>query len=137
MKTHTHTQREDKKCITRFELLLLISMALLPNLAGTHTISLSLSLSLSLFLTSLGYSQWSHRGQYRQIEGGHVWWTCWQEVSQRYRGLRCWYYFFFSFLFLILTLFLICVFLIIFSNSLDLAFWVFLILREGRKPKNI
>ena len=43
----------------------------------------------------------------------------------------------FSFLFLILTLFLICVFLIIFSNSLDLAFWVFLILREGRKPKNI
>ena len=38
---NTHSEREDKKCITGFELLLLISVALLPNLAGTHTNSLS------------------------------------------------------------------------------------------------
>ena len=106
IETHAHTREKTKKCITGFELLLPISVALLPNLAGTLSLSLSLSLSLCFWhfvlfskiaswSTFLGYSQWSHRGQHRQIEGGRVRWTCWQEVSQRYRGLRCWYYFFF------------------------------------------
>ena len=43
IETHAHTREKTKKCITGFELLLPISVALLPNLAGT--------LSLSLFLT--------------------------------------------------------------------------------------
>ena len=43
IETHAHTREKTKKCITGFELLLPISVALLPNLAGT------LSLSLSVF----------------------------------------------------------------------------------------
>ena len=46
IETHTLREREDKICIIGFELLLLISMALVPNLVGTHTNSLSLSLSI-------------------------------------------------------------------------------------------
>ena len=128
IETHTHTrERRQKNALLGSSFFFRFrwhssptSQALSLSLCFWHFVLFSKIASWSTFL---GYSQWSHRGQHRQIEGGRVRWTCWQEVSQRYRGLRCWYYFFFY-----LALFLICVFLIILSNSLDLAFWVFLIL---------
>ena len=80
------------KCITGFELLLLISLALLHNLAGTLSLSVFPRYYLFLSLIYLFFdSQWSHRREHREIEGGGVRWPRWQEVSQRYRCLWYWY----------------------------------------------
>lgn len=100
IETHTHTrERRQKNALLGSSFFFRFrwhssptSQALSLSLCFWHFVLFSKIASWSTFL---GYSQWSHRGQHRQIEGGRVRWTCWQEVSQRYRGLRCWYYFFF------------------------------------------
>ena len=77
----------------------------------SSTTSQALSFSLSvfpryyLFLSLIFFffdSQWSHRREHREIEGGGVRWPRWQEVSQRYRCLWYWYSLYPFWVFLIL-----------------------------------
>lgn len=128
IETHAHTREKTKKCITGFELLLPISVALLPNLAGT--------LSLSLFLTFCIIFQDCFLIDFFGIfsvvtprsTSANRRWSCSVDLLTRSFSAISWSTMLVLFFFFYLALFLICVFLIILSNSLDLAFWVFLIL---------
>ena len=128
IETHAHTREKTKKCITGFELLLPISGALLPNLAGT--------LSLSLFLTFCIIFQDCFLIDFFGIfsvvtprsTSANRRWSCSVDLLTRSFSAISWSTMLVLFFFFYLALFLICVFLIILSNSLDLAFWVFLIL---------
>ena len=128
IETHAHTREKTKKCITGFELLLPISVALLPNLAGT--------LSLSLFLTFCIIFQDCFLIDFFGIfsvvtprsTSANRRWSCSVDLLTWSFSVISWSTMLVLFFFFYLALFLICVFLIILSNSLDLAFWVFLIL---------
>ena len=127
---NTHTQeREDKKMHYWVR-------ASSSDFGGTPPQPRRHSLSLSLFLTFCIIFQDCFLIDFFGIfsvvtprsTSANRRWSCSVDLLTRSFSAISWSTMLVLFFFFYLALFLICVFLIILSNSLDLAFWVFLIL---------